>query len=36
VNATGEQIAASLRGLPEVENGELRVRCMPSFILDGR
>jgi hypothetical protein len=36
VNAAGDQIAASLGGLPQVRNGELRVRCVASFFRDGR
>jgi hypothetical protein len=36
VNADGYQVAASLAGLPEVRNGQLRIRCAPSFILEGR
>jgi hypothetical protein len=36
VNATGDQIPASLGGLPEVHNAQLRVRCIPGFIRDGR
>jgi hypothetical protein len=36
VNAIGEQVAASLAGLPQVKDGELRVRCVASFFRDGR
>jgi hypothetical protein len=36
VNVDGYEIPASLRGLPEVQDGALRVRCVPSFILGGR
>jgi hypothetical protein len=36
VNADGHPIAASLGGLLEAQDGELRVRCAPSVILGGR
>jgi hypothetical protein len=31
VNAVGDEIA-TLGGPPEVQNAELRVRCVPSFV----
>jgi hypothetical protein len=36
VNADGDHVASSLGGLPEVQDGELRVRCAPSVMLGGR
>jgi hypothetical protein len=36
VNADGDHIATSLGGLPEAQDGQLRVRCAPSVILGGR
>jgi hypothetical protein len=35
VNGLGGQIQASLGGLPQVQNSQLRVRCLPAFLGDG-